>query len=145
MKVGADASVALKWMFRSRDGEQDVSQSLDLLQAVLEDEVTLIQPPHFLAEMAAVLARESPQSAQLALSDLLDIEMEIIGTEVIYRRAVALSIRLGQHLFDTLYHALALETDGTVLVTADARYYRKAHAEGHIVRIADFKRPTRRA
>ena len=142
MKLVADASVALKWMFRSRDGEQDIGQALDLLQAVLDNQVTLIQPPHFIAEMAAVLARESPRSAQVALNDLLDLDMEIIGGEAIYRRAVELSIRLGQHLFDTLYHALALETDDAVLVTADARYYRKARAEGRVVRIADFKRPS---
>ena len=40
---------------------------------------------------------------------------------------------LGQHVFDTLYHAVALLTPGAMLVTADERYYRKAAAYGSIV------------
>ncbi len=141
MKLVVDASVALKWMFRLRDDEHDVDKALDLLRAVLDDRAQLAQPPHFIAEMAAVLARESPKFAEAALNDLLDIDMEIVGGKAIYRRAVDLSMRLGPHLFDTLYHAVALETDNTTLVTADERYYRKAGAEGRIVRIADFDRP----
>ena len=38
----------------------------------------------------------------------------------------------GQHLFDTLHHAPALEEEGT-LVTADARYMSKARDRGGIV------------
>ncbi len=35
-------------------------------------------------------------------------------------------------MFDTLYHAVALERDAT-LVTADLRYARKAERLGHLV------------
>jgi len=31
---------------------------------------------------------------------------------------------LKQHVFDTLYHSVALETDGALLVTADDPYMR---------------------
>lgn len=48
-----------------------------------------------------------------------------------------LSIRLNHHLFDTLYHAVALKA-GATLVTADERYYAKAANLGHIMRLADF-------
>jgi hypothetical protein len=33
---------------------------------------------------------------------------------------------LPAHLFDTLYHAVALSVPGAVLVTADRRYFAKA-------------------
>jgi len=41
------------------------------------------------------------------------------------------------HLFDTLYHAVALE-EGARLVTADAAYFAKAKDLGGIELLADF-------
>ena len=68
--------------------------------------------------------------------NLLDIEMQIGGGEAVYSTARQLSIRLQHHLFDTLYHAEALESTDAVLVTADDRYHRKASGFGRIVRPA---------
>ena len=56
----------------------------------------------------------------------------------VYARALALAARHKHHLFDTLYHALALCTPGAQLVTADEAYWRKARSEGAMVRLADF-------
>ena len=52
-----------------------------------------------------------------------------------------LAVRYQHHLFDTLYHAVALHTPGAVLVTADERYYNKTRLEGQIYLLADFKLP----
>ena len=103
-----------------------------------EGDVALVQPPHFVAEVSAVLAREAPQSAATMLRDLLDIEMQLVESEAVYDRAMALSVQLGHHLFDTLYHAVALESAVATLVTADERYWRKARQAGRIVRLAEF-------
>ena len=138
MNVVVDASAALKWFFRSRDDEADLDIALDLLRRVADGSVTLLQPPHFVAEVSAVLSREVPVMAQTALGDLLDIEMQRIETDAVYARAVELSLRLQHHLFDTLYHAVALESQDALLVTADERYWRKARTAGCIVRLADF-------
>ena len=54
-----------------------------------------------------------------------------------YRRGAELSIQLKQHLFDTLYHAVALE-EGATLVTADEAYFAKAKDLGNITRLSDF-------
>ena len=138
MTFVVDASVALKWMFRTRDDEDDVAKALELLRAIVEDRITLLQPPHFVAEVCAVLARESPKRAQSSLRDLLAIEMQIVATESIYARAVSLATRHGHHLFDTLYHAVALEADDAMLVTADEHYIRRAKADGRITRLSAF-------
>ena len=138
MNVVVDASAALKWFFRSRDDEADPDIALDLLRRVADGSVTLLQPPHFIAEMSAVLSREVPMIAQAALGDLLDVEMQRIETDAVYARAVELSMRFKHHLFDTLYHAVALESPDALLVTADERYWRKARTAGCIVRLADF-------
>ena len=142
MRVVVDASVALKWFFRTHDDEADVEQALDLLRGVADDRVSLVQPVHFIAEVAAVLVRQVvPQTAHARLRDLLDVEISIVDTQTVYARAMRLSARHDHHLFDTLYHAVALETDAAVLVTADDRYARKARSEGGIVRLADFVLP----
>lgn len=54
-----------------------------------------------------------------------------------YRLAIELSATLEHHLFDTLYHALALDV-GATLVTADARYYRKAAQMGSVVLLSEL-------
>ena len=138
MNVVVDASAALKWFFRSRDDEADLDIALDLLRRVADGSVKLLQPPHFIAEMSAVLSREVPTIAEVALGDLLDVEMQRIETDALYVRAVELSLRFQHHLFDTLYHAVALESPDALLVTADERYWRKARMAGRIMRLADF-------
>ena len=45
---------------------------------------------------------------------------------------------LSHPLFDTLYHAVALETEGALLVTADAGYLRKAARDGQIISLAQW-------
>lgn len=47
------------------------------------------------------------------------------GVEV-YQRARELAVALRQHVFDTLYHAVALSRLDGVLLTADEQYYRCA-------------------
>ena len=136
MKLVLDASVALKWFFSQRADEADTGAALALLKALGEGVVSLVQPPHFVAEIAAVLAREAPEQAQACLRDLLDIDMQVIDDPHVMARAVDLASRHKHHLFDTLYHALALETPGAMLVTADGTYLRKASREGQIISLA---------
>ena len=72
------------------------------------------------------------------LLDLLNIECSTIETAQTYARALDLSIRYRHHLFDTLYHAVALEVQDARLITADRRYYDRAGGEGRIVLLADW-------
>lgn len=136
--VVADASVALKWFIGARPGEGDVEAALGLLRAAADRRLVLIQPPHFVAEVCAVLVRESPDTAHRDLADLLDLSMQVRAEPGTYALAMTLAQRHRQHVFDTLYHALALKTDEAVLVTADERYERQARVEGRIVRLRDF-------
>lgn len=133
-----DASVAIKWFFQGRDNETDCDLALSILQSVGAGRIQLLQPPHFIAEVAAVLAREKPDEAIDDLFDLLCVECRITQEPEIYTTAIDLSIRYRHHLFDTLYHAVALHTPGTKFITADEVYYRKAQGMGHIVRLQDY-------
>jgi predicted nucleic acid-binding protein len=138
MILVVDASVALKWFFQARDNEPDCDLALAILNGIDEDRIQLLQPPHFIAEVTAVLAREKPEEAQDDLLDLLGIESIFSDGPEIYAAALNLGIRYRHHLFDTLYHAVALQTPGATLITADEAYYRKAQGMGQIMRLQDF-------
>lgn len=135
-----DASVAVKWFVRGKQLalEDHVEPAMQLLGASVEGRVDLHQPPHFLAEVAAVLTRIDPHTAGRDLDNLAALEIHWAHPTEAYARAVALAADLNHHLFDTLYHALALETPGAVFVTADRRYFDKAHTQGAIAWLADF-------
>ena len=79
-----------------------------------------------------MLACLKPREAQGDLADLLELEFHIHDTPVVYQCACDLAVELGHHLFDTLYHAVALSLPDSELVTADEAYFRKAKALGGI-------------
>lgn len=136
-----DASVAIKWFVPESPEEADVPQALALLEAMRKGGIRVVQPPHWEAEVAAVLARLTPETAALKLLALRSLIIERMGQTTAYARAIELSIRLQHHFFDTLYHATALHTPGACYVTADERYHDKAKDLGQIALLADFKLP----
>ena len=133
-----DASVAIKWFLFFKPEEDHAGRALKILEDAVSGRLKLYQPPHFVAEMAAVLARVSPQEALLDLRDLLNTEFHRVEGSEIYATATELAMRFDHHVFDTLYHAVALHTPGATLVTADRRYYDKARREGQIILLADW-------
>ena len=66
------------------------------------------------------------------------MELPEVDDPRLLRRACEMAIDLKQHLFDTLYHAVALETPGAMLITADERYFRAARSIGGISRLKDW-------
>jgi len=136
-----DASVAIKWMVPENPEERDVPQALALLDALRNGGITLYQPAHWEAEIAAVLARVSPATAIQKMVALRSLAFTRVNDITIYATACELAIRLNHHLFDTLYHAVALHAPEATLVTADQRYFDKANAVGQIVRLGDLPQP----
>jgi len=136
--VVVDASVALKWFLRERPDEPNAACAINLLERAATGEIRLLQPPHFIAEVAAVLARLKPEGAQADIRDLQAIEYETLDTPAVYVSAIDLAIRHRQHLFDTLYHAVALHKPGATLITADQRYFAVARSEGRIASLASL-------
>jgi predicted nucleic acid-binding protein len=139
--VVVDASVAIKWFLAFRPDEGDADKALELLQRAAAGRLKLHQPPHFLAEVAAVLAREKPADAHDDLLDLMAIEQSTDSSPDIYATALDLALRHGHPLFDTLYHAVALHTPGATLITADRRYYEKARNDGCIMLLGEWVPP----
>jgi predicted nucleic acid-binding protein len=137
MKLVVDASVAVKWVLRDRPGELDVDRASALLGEVARCSVIAVEPVHWVAEVIGVIARLKPDRAPAAISLLTHARFTTISSRAVYRRAAELSITLNRHLFDTLYHAVALEEQAT-LVTADEAYFGKAKDVGAIRLLRDF-------
>jgi predicted nucleic acid-binding protein len=137
MRLVVDASVALKWFLAHRPGEHQVLQAAAVGECIEQSMTELYAPPHWPLEVVAVLARSEPTLIDAAIQQLTDLAPIVVGEAVVLKRAADLATSLSHHLFDTLYHAVALEI-GATLVTADETYYAKAQHLGHIQRLADF-------
>jgi len=135
-----DASVVIKWVLPER-GETDTARAEAFLAAFVDRSLALVEPPHWLAEVAAVVARLAPEKAADAAAMLRSMEIPVHADHAAYVAAVDLAVRCKHHLFDTLYHGVALVTPDTILVTADDVYFRKARRAGRIVRLAEVTDP----
>ena len=137
MKLVVDASVALKWFLRGQPSELHVAQAEAVEAAIEQGATELFAPIHWIAEVISVLARAKPNSVDDALLVLYDARPIVIAGAAVLKLAAGLSMALNHHLFDTLYHAVALEEQAT-LVTADEAYFSKAKDLGAIQLLRDF-------
>ena len=139
MILVVDASVAVKWFVPFSPAEANADKAVTILQRVGEGAAYLVQPPHFIAEVAAVLARIKPAKTAFDLAELLHIPQRLIESAEVYGTALELATEFQHHLFDTLYHAVALHTPGSTLVTADQVYFAKAKFRRQICLLEDFE------
>ena len=135
-----DASVCLKWFLHGRGDEPDSPTALHLHARIRSGSDNLLQPIVWRAEMAAGLARMLPDRALDLVRELNRLDATIVDSANNLALATQIAVRLRHHLFDSLYHAVAIE-HGIDLITADEHYYRKAHRLGQIVLLRDWQPP----
>ncbi len=135
--VVVDANVIVKWIFPERPDEDHQYQAIHLLQAIKNGHIKVYQPPHWMAEVTSVVVHLNAVIADEAVDLLYALQFPVLDEPEIYHMATKLAERFNHHLFDTLYHATALYGD-YIFVTADDKYYRKAHKTGAILRLKDF-------
>ena len=137
MIVVVDTSVSIKWFFPVLAEEQDTNQAIAMLLQSQSGQVVLVQPAHWLPEVVAVITRIRPEIAEQAIDYLSAMEVKVQQDADILKIAARLSQQFSHHLFDTLYHALAIHLNA-VFVTADEKYYRKAETMGCIQLLGDW-------
>jgi predicted nucleic acid-binding protein len=136
--IVVDASVVIKWLLQDPEREAGTDKATRLMEQITNGDQVALQPPHWLAEVGAVLARETPDTAAEDVVMLSALELPATDDPAVLRRGVELATELKQHLFDTFYHAVALATPETTLITADERYLRAARAKGRIVHLMEW-------
>jgi len=134
-----DASVIIKWLLQDPEREAGADKATQLMERVTNGEQPVLQPTHWIVEVGAVLARESPVTAADDVEMLTALELPTADDPQVLRRGVELAMELKQHLFDTYYHGVVLETPDCILITADERYLRAARAKGNIVGLMEWK------
>lgn len=66
--VVLDASVVVKWVLADRAGESHADNALAILQLIKDARLSVVEPPHWLVEVAAVIARLEPGLVRDAVS-----------------------------------------------------------------------------
>ena len=141
MNLVIDASVAVKWFFPESPEEQDTDEAVAILQHIGAGTIEPLQPVHWLPEVVAVINRIYPDIVENAI-DLLDaMEISVVDGPDIYKRASGIAREINEHVFATLYHAVALQRE-VMLVTADKRYFKKAKQLGWLVRLDQWEQTT---
>jgi predicted nucleic acid-binding protein len=135
-----DASVAAKWVLADRPYEYDTDKAALLLTKIVNENIALLQPKHWWVEVFSIIARLAPERFGETWRLLESLNVKRQSSKRILDRAASLSGRLRHHLFDTLYHAIALEHDAR-LITADDAYFAKAFRLGNIQLLINFKAP----
>lgn len=133
-----DASVIVKWCYPLVANEDNTSQALALLHDYQNARCRIMQPNHWLAEVSAVISRKTPELAHEFIILLYSMEIKTTSELGVYHLASSLSAKYNHHLFDTLYHAVALCTANGTFITADEKYIKKSASEGRIMTLSDY-------
>jgi len=131
-----DASVALKWLI----DEPGSDQANELLDAHLDQSMTLAAPGHLLAEVGNGLRKlvargsmDGPDAAS-ALEDLVDLDIDLLDSTPVWPRTLEAALQWQVTTYDAVYVLTALDR-GTDLVTADARLHTSCSPLGLPVRL----------
>lgn len=137
MKLVVDASVVIARLFHDDPKEANGERALQIFRALNVAQVSFIQPVHWLVEAAAVCSMKDPKRAQGMIENLYLLEIDVASAQSIFTRAIELAIAHKAQVFDTMYHAVALEQSAT-LITADRKYFNAAQSMGHIKLLEQF-------
>lgn len=89
--------------------------------------------------MTAVLSRVQQAADCQKNIQLLDIlNFQVQNNLEAHQLASEIAIKLDHHLFDTMYHAVALKKQAT-LITVDKKYFQKSKVLGNIVLLGDYQ------
>ena len=138
--VVLDASVVIKWLLRDPERETATAQATALMQDIVAGRLAVLQPFHWLAEVAAVMCRLAPDTATDDVLRVQALQLPTTAEPRTLQHACDLAIRHRAHVFDTLYHAVALETPCATLVTADHGYLRATRDVGNIASLEQWAR-----
>jgi predicted nucleic acid-binding protein len=122
MTVVVDASIALRWCFRLNGS--------DRAEDVLRADDHLIAPDLVIAEITnaawkfVIFDNVSADAARFATREVAKAFEELVPTNVLKDRALAIAIELRHPAYDCFYLALA-ERSAAPLITADNRLIRR--------------------
>jgi predicted nucleic acid-binding protein len=138
MTLVIDGSVILRALVGRPEDVQESERAAAFLVRVAESEYPVLQPAHWLADVAGALVKVAPQTALRDVAILAALEWPECREPVALTRACELAAQFGRPVRETLYHAVALEADAGLLVTADTRYRRAVRGIGRVISVEEW-------
>ena len=135
-RIVVDSTVCVNW-FMQAHGKRERGAALDLLEYVRRKKVYASQPSIWRAHVASLLLRKRGIDIGEVIETLLAVESREQNSPDVLRLAADLAATLRVDLFDTLYHAVAIDT-GIELITANVDYIQRASHLGHIRLLSDW-------
>ena len=120
-----DASVAAKWFLPAK-GEPFADRALLLLDQYSKGRIQFVVPDLFWAEFGNILwkavrqQRCTKRAAEAAIASLKQRNLPTVSSIVLLHRAFEIATLFDRTVYDSLYIALAVETNSEV-ITADER------------------------
>lgn len=135
-----DASVILKWVLPA-ENEPHATAARALRDCYVRGDCDLLLPALWLFEVGNILLLKFPERARVLLDLLCALEIPVYPGDAAWRKQIVqIATTYGVTFYDASYHATALATQ-SVLVTADARYLKRAEAAGAACFLADWPAP----
>ena len=141
--VVIDSNIFIK-IFKA---EADSAQAKELLEYLLENQISIIAPQLLISETIDVCLYQKVTSA-VALYDFFDVLIDShILTPSLSKQTLRIACEMVDYgheksgyptISDSLYHAYAI-TLGTKFITADGRHIKKTEKYGHAVLLKDWK------
>jgi predicted nucleic acid-binding protein len=135
-RIVVDSTVCVNWFVQTR-GKRIRGFSLDLLAQVRAKQVHIAQPAFWRAHVAALVLRKRGVDVPETVETLLDVPTRDQRDADVLHLATDIAIATHAELFDTLYHAAAINK-GIELVTANSSYVERAGHLGHIRLLSDW-------
>jgi predicted nucleic acid-binding protein len=136
MIIVPDASVLLKLVLQETTDHDDI---IRFLRAYQDERFDIVLPTLWRYEIGNVLGLKVPATANESMATLLSFQFPEEPLDQDYAMAVLDFMReiKGITFYDAAYHVLALRTRG-ILLTADARYAKKASGKRHVTLLSDW-------
>jgi len=134
-----DTSVVLKWF--SELGENDLSQAIQLRQALLDGSVLFTVPELLFYELSNALRYNpslSSKDVQEALDSVIDMGLVVKGVDKrVMAEAISIAFKYGVTVYDAYFLALS-RIERKPLIIADYKFAEKVKAFKEILRLSDL-------
>jgi len=134
-----DTSVVLKWF--SEFGENDLSQAIQLRQALLDGSVRFTVPELLFYELSNALRYNpslSSKDVQEALDSVIDMGLVVKGVDKrVMAEAISIAFKYGVTVYDAYFLALS-RIERKPLIIADYKFAEKVKASKEILRLSDL-------
>ena len=132
-----DWSVCVKWFSPTRRRTRERTAALELLEQVHSKKMRLLQPSIWRTHVVARLPRKRGIAMHNAVEALFSLQSKELSNSHVLRNAADMASRLDADVFDTIYHALAIDR-GVELITANAAYVERARHLGYVRLLSDW-------